>query len=185
MAGFSTKKDVDSTKKTAQNKEPLQQNLKEMSLKAALKNEKILEMFMQHLSKEFSLEIILSLIEFSQFKMKLYDFAVSVNYFECDEDNVPLDPEWKIQFDYFISLHSIPQSSIVYDDLSENEVELYSDIEDVIQRNEMEFLIRTRKLYEKYIKGYEFELNLSFQQRNILTTKMSEFDERNQHVQID
>eukprot|EP01084_Bolivina_argentea_P069000 125587_1 len=180
MLEMSTKDEYDTNPKNARN------IWTEMNLNKALKSEKIFDRFMQHLIKEFSSEIILSMIEFSQFKNKLYDFAVSVNYFEFDENNEPIDGEWKIKYDFFGNLKTIPKSSIVYDELNENEIGLYANIEHVIHKGEIEFLIRARKLYEKYVQnGCEFELNLSFQQRNILTTNMKEFAKWNEEINDD
>eukprot|EP01084_Bolivina_argentea_P194742 334193_1 len=174
-----------------------------------LKNDRLFDEFMLHLMREFSLEVMLSLIEFSQFQRNVFEFAQTITAFEYDDNFVPVDDEWRIKFDFFVYPTSVPNSSIVYGPLGNDEIalckhlasnninkmemkiELESDddkhylntkkdkdkeIDYDTEIQKIEFLIRSHKLYSKYISvGSELEINLSFKHRNALIEQMSEF----------
>eukprot|EP01084_Bolivina_argentea_P044193 81358_1 len=107
------------------------------------KNEKIFDLFVQHLIQEFSLEIMLSLIEATQFMITVGDFAKTLdNYSEND---------WCLSFEAVYPM-TVPKSSILIDELGDSEMEKCQNMDDDIKSNLMEFVIRCRKLFDKYVK---------------------------------
>jgi len=106
--------------------------------------------FMVHLSAEFSMELLLSLVEFIQFKQAIKGancsmkgtqqiVTVTTDSIGPQESNIDVD-------DPFVNIElpdCVPESSIVH---NEND----------------SFQIKARKLYEKYIKiGSEYEINIA------------------------
>lgn len=186
-------------------------NRDDLTLIDVLRDEKFFDLFMDHLQCEFSIEIILSLIEFIQFQRSVYEFARTINAFQYDENFIPIDDEWRIIYDFFHIPATIPKSSIVYGELKNDEIALCkhlalnsssinsnfmeeiqtnedendenNDLMEIqendpeIERKKIEFLIRSYKLYEKYIKyGGELEINLSFKEKQKLIDLMDEYN---------
>eukprot|EP01084_Bolivina_argentea_P194741 334191_1 len=90
----------------------------------ALQNPVLFDQFMAHLMKEFSVEIMLSFIEMNQFQQSVYEFAELVNEFELNENLLPIDVDWRMHFDFIIYPSSVPNSSIVHDELETAEIAL-------------------------------------------------------------
>eukprot|EP00488_Nonionellina_sp_1-RS-2012_P002987 TRINITY_DN6058_c0_g1_i1.p1 TRINITY_DN6058_c0_g1~~TRINITY_DN6058_c0_g1_i1.p1 ORF type:complete len:116 (+),score=25.45 TRINITY_DN6058_c0_g1_i1:210-557(+) len=67
---------------------------------------------------------MLSLIELSQFQQTVHDFAENIHEFEYDDNMIESDTEWRIFSDFIIYPSSVPNSSIVYNDLQNEEIAL-------------------------------------------------------------
>ena len=117
-----------------------------------------IELFIGHLNEEFSLEIILSFIEFVQFRQYLSEISVKYNH---------VDPEQIGNMETLYSFSSsIPRSSIIYDHKSIP----YQNRNDLIKF----FKEIAYKLYEKYIVvSTEFEINISHQLRHWFQRQMN------------
>eukprot|EP01084_Bolivina_argentea_P156145 272111_1 len=114
-----------------------------VQLEQILSNEQSLHMFMIHLSKEWSMECLLSLIEFHQFEKYLIK-----KMFEMEYNNLDIPKIKCIDFP-----ENIPNSLIV--EMVENDSKNNSDTEFCAK-------MKAHKLYEKYIlTGSEFEINIS------------------------
>jgi len=125
---------------------------KPIHLKHILKKSEYLEVFINHLSHEFSLECILAYIELMQFKSLIQSQQDQVVY----ADDGKLTPQSSIitrvdtggsitceETLQFELADNIPQSTIVYDENDDLETKAF-------------------KLYQKYIKvGSEFEINIA------------------------
>ena len=125
-------------------------NKQEISVFNILSNKEYIESFMAHLSREFSMEILLALIEFVQFRQNLLDHIHddnNINHQETEEELL------EIQFP-----STIPESSIVKN-------KSYNDKE------------RAHALYQKYIAvGSDYEINISSRLRNELSEKFDGAD---------
>lgn len=126
------------------------------SLQGMLQKEDTLNLYMSHLIKEFCMEGLLALIEFTQFKMNLFT--------ECDDIN-----EGTIG-DLLVFPLSVPRSDIVFGSEKECGDEETASEEDKLRK----FKIMARRLYVKYIKiGSEFQLNVSYMTRGTLDHLMA------------
>eukprot|EP01083_Nonionella_stella_P155496 502394_1 len=112
-----------------------------------------LNQFMQHLIKEFSMECLLSVIEFQQYKQ------AAMNVFDLDI---------KEHFATVTYSHEhVPQSDIVFDDTNASE----EDVKSAFKR-------KAYKLYQKYVEPRSpFELNISAQRRYKLIEYMEHYDQ--------
>eukprot|EP01084_Bolivina_argentea_P142894 251000_1 len=103
-----------------------------------LQNEHAINLFMEHLSKEFSMEVLLSVIEISQLQMFLLD--------HINETNEQIEQVKKKMINF---PQSVPISAIVRQDIK---TDVFSDKSKIIAHD----------MYIKYIKiGSEFEINIS------------------------
>eukprot|EP01083_Nonionella_stella_P198833 729701_1 len=120
-----------------------------------LKNYDLLVKFMQHLIKEFSMECLLALIEFHQFRSHVME-----RFHLCEETETTTS-RVNIAFS-----ENVPKSDIVYtQELQDNEKD---DDAYVLCK------LKACKLYHKYIKnGAEFEINISHRSRVGLTQLMA------------
>ena len=80
---------------------------KSISLTDILRNEGALDLFMQHLSREFSIEIMIAFIEFTQFRFFLLDNV------KCLKEFKNRIPKHKTRLNH-IFYDEIPRSSIIY-----------------------------------------------------------------------
>eukprot|EP01084_Bolivina_argentea_P038140 70541_1 len=111
-----------------------------------------LELFAIHLSNEFSLECVLSLIEMIQFKSYL-----NVSFNKSNENDFVILDKHKIKFAFDTPL----KSSIVYGNEFDQTSEELDEIE-TINKFKMSALL----LYRKYISQYsELEVNISYSLR--------------------
>eukprot|EP01083_Nonionella_stella_P078728 215602_1 len=141
-------------------------------------DENRLNLFMQHLISEFSMECLLSVIEFQQYKyaaikalnsMKMSDLDTAL--VACALISEPLeleDIDGPPPQDYdtvFLQSH-VPLSDIVF-----KHFEMYHD-------TTIEFKIKAFKLYKKYIEPRSrFEINICSKTRQKLTEHMQYYDE--------
>ena len=143
-------------------------------IKKTLRSEDTFEPFMQHLSKEWSMELLLAFIEFTQLQVRIKE-----NY-----QQLPIVEDMT-----FIGLQEsvlmndgIPRSYIVYHDNLEELMErqginLRYEL-DVMGVNKMtEFKIRSYALYLKYVtKRAELQINISYAHRKVLEDYMDDID---------
>ena len=131
-----------------------------ITLGKILSNQEAIHLFMVHLSKEYSMEILLSLIEITQFQ----------NYIKAQlgtdvkiKSKVSLDPLFP---------STIPTSEIM---------EVQEDVQNICTCGEDErgyvAKIKAYKIYCKYIQvGSEFEINIASFQRHKLAVILQDFD---------
>eukprot|EP01083_Nonionella_stella_P041537 112564_1 len=120
------------------------------SIRDVMRESESLNAFMQYLLEEFSMECLLSVLEFEQFKAHLMD-TLKV---ECTCSDIA-----KIEF-----ADDVPLSDIVYKDVTGDGV--------------LEFKIKAYHLYRKYIaSSSEFAINISSRTKKILDGLMSNYDE--------
>lgn len=106
----------------------------------------------------FSMECLLAYIELTQFQ----SYIIKQNK---DNDKINEDTLKKIKIIEFPS--SIPMSKIVEEDTKISKF-------NTIKNSAYEYKLKAHKLFDKYIKiGSEFEINLSYQQRNSWMGMMS------------
>ena len=103
---------------------------------------------MHHLSKEWSMEILLAFVEMTQFQSKIKE-----EYQDMQSDKMTFTA---LQ-DALLENEQIPKSFIVYEDVTD-------DVKDKMT----ELKIRACELYDKYIVGKELEINISHEQREQL-----------------
>ena len=114
-----------------------------------LENQYKIELFIQHLNEEFSLEIMLSFIEFLQFRQ--YLAIISIKYKYINQEMIYYINEYKLP-----QTQIIPKSTIVYNE----------NLNDSICRNEQELIKFFKEiayqLYKKYIiANAELQINIS------------------------
>ena len=138
-----------------------------ISLDMIFVNEAAFHLFMTYLSKEYSMEVLLSIIEFQQFQ----DYLISMS----DSDNVDILQSLK-QIKFYSNM---VQSEIIQttkrslDGLSNSD----SDQKVQIQINTHSAKINAHKLYIKYIKwGSEFEINIGSIPRLQLKNQLDSLD---------
>ena len=144
-----------------------------LELMQILGSEKLFELYMQHLIKEFSMECLLSLIEFTQFKKHAIE-ALMVDPKEFEHDEIIVFPE------------SVPLSDIVYGKVNELDschirVETNSNetSEETSQGTDVRELIKEKahELYCKYVEmASEFEINISYKIRAGMMKTFSDCD---------
>ena len=123
----------------------------ELTMNDVLSDEVILHEFMQHLISEYSMECLLALIEFHQFRRYIIEKnCISEEDAECDVDITLTD--------------TVPKSDIVFGDNHMIETDDGNTKDMMILYKNM-----AHGLYNKYIKeGGEFEINISYHTRNEL-----------------
>jgi len=119
-----------------------------VTLKQILRRQDFICIFMQHLSQEFSQELLLALIEFIQFRQlsqQTLDQTTNSNEFK------DMDPETEIS--KLEMCPDLPKSSIVHN-------ETFSDFE------------KAGMLYDKYVAiGSQYEINIGAAERNRLMAR--------------
>ena len=132
-----------------------------MELHDVLMKDDLFDLFMQHLIREFSMENLLAIIEFTQFKKHAKDT------FDIHDNNENVRDD----IDYTFA-STVPLSDIVYNGGNGNDKTGGTDIERV-----RIFKMSAYKLYCKYVRwGAEFELNLSHRVRSKLEGLMGSYD---------
>ena len=155
---------------------------------------KALDLFVQHLGREWSVESALSLIEFVQFERYIYNFLENVNKVLNDKSKIALLMQMEndmISLQYNINLPiSLPKSSIVYsnEDYFNNLLNIYCHENSKLDvfNLEVEWLndikYKAYLLYSKYVEfGSDFEINVSYRVRKELRKimKKENFDNFN------
>lgn len=138
-----------------------------LSIAQVLSHSKSFDVFMQHLSREYSTECLLSYVEFAQYRSSILE--TMQDFFQCiDENALPLLP--------FLLPTNIPRSTIVYfRPLLENKL-----VDEDYQQYIIQCKLTAFKLYKKYIEsGSEFEINISHKLRVEYEQKMESFEDFN------
>lgn len=140
-----------------------------LRLTAILSHNKGFELFMRHLSTEFSLENLLSLVEFLQFQEMMYQCIIN-----NDQFNDFLDMNQTLWFQKISLPTNVPKSYLIYEGQSvEDMLETLCDID------ETQFIGIMKKmgyrLFLKYIaNSAEFEVNIAYRTRLIMIEQMND-----------
>ena len=141
-----------------------------------------LDAFMQHLSKEFSIEMMLAFIEFTQFRVFMYH-NIQCLFLKSSKDtttNNKMDNKRnKIIMEslnqIFILSKSIPLSNIIYNDKTTQILSNYSNGNTTNDSLLMYCCQIGYKLYKKYIAvGSVYEINIPSQMRRDIIVQMNE-----------
>ena len=151
----------------------------EWTVDSVLHEESTLNAFMAHLSREYSMEILLSFIEFTQFQMAVTQ--------KMDEHGVIIENNKNIEITQFPS--NIPQSAIVHT-LNMERINETDDIEIQFEQNNTtnqtdsidEFIrnakICAHELFKKYIREFsEFEINISAMERQKMSDLLENLED--------
>eukprot|EP01084_Bolivina_argentea_P072029 130831_1 len=140
-----------------------------IDLDKILSNKQATHLFMLHLSKEYSIECLLSYIEFTQYRQYLVSemdkLGMNPDY-SSNLSDVPQSPQTSTPSEpHHQSFPSnIPQSLIVSDSTKHTHADSTQDEELLCSAK-----IKAHKLYAKYIQnGSEFEINISHGRRENL-----------------
>ena len=150
-------------------------NIRDIQLPAILNDDGLYDLFMYHLMSEFSMECLLAFTEFEQYRSTCHDVFGMELQSMGDMRNV-------------ILAENIPKSAIVYGDDGDINNENNNDHGKNIQKcNTMMqfginsddklslFKLKAYRLYIKYIAvGSEFEINISYTERNRLMSMMDD-----------
>ena len=143
----------------------------ECSMEDVLADKDGFDSFFYHLRQEFSTEILLSLVEMTQFKEMVCDYYHSLGH------NNNWNPNMFIKY----PKENIPKSYIVYASMKElgEKYEFYiKGIDNEFNARKVDIIIRSYLLYERYIKlNAEFEVNISWDKRKKLTAIMGDLGE--------
>ena len=143
-------------------------HLRDITVDMTLANESAIHAFMVHLSKEYSMEVLLSYIEFIQFQKYVTD--------RLQDEKLRSEVLDKTKLTDFEFPANIPLSEII-----ESEQQIVIDVSDSVDVNDMllnEAKIKAHKLYNKYIDtGSEFEINISAVERQKMSDLLSELDD--------
>ena len=130
-----------------------------LALKAVLLDENGFPALIKYIAKEFSLEIMLFLIEATQFQRLVVDSM------DTDDPNRQVPKMWYPE-------NIVPESSIIHGQLPENHKDLVGN--DIV----CDLKMRAVMLFEKYIRtSAAFEINISFGQRDYLSFLMNNINE--------
>ena len=145
-------------------------------LSDALKTMDGFEDFMQHLSREWSMEILLALVEMIQFQ----------NYVKTCYPELVDDVKYTALQKTILENDAIPESFIVCNtDVTEVTALYCNEMMKFVENDTMtELKIRAYALYAKYIDGDELEINISYEQRQKLFTLMDNLKYFIQNVKI-
>ena len=136
-----------------------------LDLHDVLRRDDLFDSFMQHLIREFSMENLLAIIEFTQFKNHAKET------FNINDDNEKVGDI----IDYTFA-STVPLSDIVYNGGMKGKSSKKKTGGTEIERVRM-FKIKAYKLYGKYVKwGSEFEVNISHRVRVKLDELMGSYD---------
>ena len=178
-------------------------NGRKVCLSQILSHGKAFDMFMNHLCHEFSMECLLSLVEFIQFQDYIYNIVIEKDCFGLIKDEIINANNVKINWKDKLISHrlrinlplTIPQSCIVFNnfdtynldrmfsDFNDNDNNNNDDIyySDQMKENFNNFIeltkIKAYLLFKKYIATEsEFEININYRMRQKLVKLMRDFD---------
>jgi len=138
------------------------------SLVDILRDIDMFESFMQHLAKEWSMELLLALVEFTQFQHQIKEYGKDTNSKNMDFSSIQqaLIENTEIPSSYIV--HHNNMADIV-EECNVTLTEQYDADDEMIQ-----FKIRGCALYSKYIIGNDLEINISYRDRNTLRAIMGD-----------
>ena len=147
------------TPETTNSPTPNISSFTDITLNTIMRNKQAFHLFMKHLGKEYSMECLLSFIEFTQFQNYLY------GHIDNENKNNDFVPDKRITL-----AENIPISAII-----EQEEVLSDDGKDdffVAQAK-----IKAHRLYNKYVRiGAEFEINISSTERRKIKNILESMD---------
>eukprot|EP01084_Bolivina_argentea_P281532 481708_1 len=170
LLSWNTERELSIDSVASTSKSDIQNHIVQMQ--TILKDENSFEQFMQHLSKEWSMELLVALIEISQMQ------SVMKTYFNIESSNDDTMKLLSVQ-DSLLQNESIPESYVVYHKsvkglLEEYDIYVTSKDEHFTEDKINEFKIKLFVLYKKYIvSGSELQINLSYEQKSRLDSLMS------------
>merc|ERR1712087_575922 len=114
---------------------------------------------MVHLAKEWSMEMMIAFIEFTQFQQTVKDKA------ECDTELTLFEYQRAM-----LKNKAIPKSFLVYAELTEvmkeSQQSRAAQLSEMIDGDIFRFCVRARALYHKYVDaGGELQINVSSSQK--------------------
>lgn len=152
-----------------------------VTLQMLLSDKDLFGLYMQHLLKEFSMECLLAVIEFTQFKKHAIEtFNANKMNIDIDITNTESKSKYPARNKLLIFPECVPLSDIVYgygtEDLSIN-VDLNSPTNSETDKTLLLlFKDKAHRLYHKYIAfGSGFEINISYKMRAELGRLLHEY----------
>eukprot|EP01084_Bolivina_argentea_P125652 222597_1 len=140
------------------NRTPIIQDAKQVdiTLNQTLSNKQAVHLFMVYLTTEFSIELLLSFIEFTQFEKYVLNLI---------QNDLPSKELLRFHSEAVIKHSNVPQSNILEHQPSlKNEDTILNDAK-----------VKAQKLYDKYVRtGSEFEINLPSWMRKKITNKLGD-----------
>ena len=159
-----------------------------ITLQMILCDKDLFGLYMQHLIKEFSMECLLAVVEFTQFKKHAIDTFFKKHAIDTSFSNININVDDFENSDYYNTDHlfvfpeNVPLSDIVYgygtEDLSiditvEPPTNSNSETDKTLL---LLFKDKAHKLYHKYIAvGSGFEVNISYKMRAELTKLLGQY----------
>eukprot|EP01084_Bolivina_argentea_P144088 252890_1 len=146
----------------------------QISLDDILSDSKSLHLFMVHLTKEFSIELILSYIEFYQFQEFCLNEINSVKIIiHTDDKREIMDTQPHVETMHMNDLKNVPKSQIVHETCSSIKFDLTNLHKQILADSKM----KAHELYNKYIaQGSKFEINISDKMRKKLINILEDKD---------
>ena len=128
-----------------------------------------------HLGHEFSMELILSLIEMLQFKRCIHEYVHQNEEIKDLIDENEEQNEWDILNDICFGC-MVPPSIIVYGNLEDEYLRMLTECANNGKCKKIaEYKIRAYKLYKRYIRiGCEYEINIGYGTRGTLIRLMND-----------
>eukprot|EP01083_Nonionella_stella_P030824 84432_1 len=137
------------------------QNRAHITLKTICSHHKSLNLFVVHLSKEFSMECLLSFIEFTQFQR----YLLSMNTNENSKLHTIKDRDGKSNLLMGFPLNT-PQSEIITKIHATKTSDIMTEVK-----------LKAYALYHKYIaEQSEWEINLNYTQKRVMSTAFGQLD---------
>eukprot|EP01083_Nonionella_stella_P222693 794389_1 len=167
-----------STTSTAPNSSKMgpKEKILHISLSTMFSDIKYINEFFGHLSREFSMECLLAMIEFIQLQQYiLLHMQQYKNFYYKQFGNLKIKNNVELP-------RGIPRSTIIYGD-NEELVDKYLNnvngrIISIMEREQVRVRLISYQLYKKYAAiGSEWEINISYETRGRLTAKLHNFNE--------
>jgi len=170
-----SKNKVDSYSNTPSDEDLAKQKKRELSerkigtLQFLLSQDQTLDLFMKHLKSEFQDEILLSLIEFTQFRL-----LVNHNLNREHEKEAGNDGRSRVESNYGYQKLELspncPYSSILKDPVPDEILERFQDVDQSLKVLELKY--RAHLMHKKYVYSgrADHEINISWQLRKKLDT---------------
>eukprot|EP01084_Bolivina_argentea_P045914 84509_1 len=146
-----------------------EQTVSAITIDDTLSKESTFEAFMLHLSKEWSMELLLAYVEVTQLQQQIkLEYSDFIN-----------DMEFRVLQESLLTNNSIPLSFIIshtnINELVEKQGIVINRVHDKTDKM-IQFKIRMYALYLKYIKDSELQINISYQQHKKLASMMQDVD---------
>ena len=149
-----------------------------------LSHDQTLDLFMLHLKKEFQEEILLSLIEFTQFRefvnynLKEREQAIKdeTEQKNAGRKNTKVNTKSVYGYETLKLSDNCPRSKILEMEVPEDVMEWFQDVE--VEEHILKLQWRTHKLFQKYVASgrAEYEINISYQLRRRLAADFDDLE---------